>query len=270
MNTIQKFSIQCLVLYGQEVSKSSPSPMTDYYNRVVIFLTIIWNINSTVFCNVTPYSLVQVHWRSGVPHSLHLRCRRIRKAWKQQEACAILRNVGGLLPIYMLHPRDSHGFESSEYKLPAPVWPTFLPFLFLYRWVFSTGGSVCSHQITLVPRSRIFLPWGWRRDLPPKSQFTQDLHGATSQKTAFLVLKICFQSGANQCTKMSACYTELLTKEARGSVVDWDTMLQDGRSRVRFQMMLLNFSIDLTFQPQYGPGVCSASNRNEYQESSWG
>jgi hypothetical protein len=30
------------------------------------------------------------------------------------------------------------------------------------------------------------------------------------------------------------------------------------------------FSIYLTFQPHYGPGVDSASNRNEYQESSWG
>jgi hypothetical protein len=27
---------------------------------------------------------------------------------------------------------------------------------------------------------------------------------------------------------------------------------------------------DLSFQPHYGPGVDSASNRNEYKESSWG
>jgi hypothetical protein len=31
------------------------------------------------------------------------------------------------------------------------------------------------------------------------------------------------------------------------------------------------FFLQLTyFQPQYGPGVASASNRNEYRESSWG
>jgi hypothetical protein len=42
-------------------------------------------------------------------------------------------------------------------------------------------------------------------------------------------------------------------KETRGSVIGWGTMLQGGRSRVRFPM-----SLD------------SASNRNEYQESSWG
>jgi len=44
---------------------------------------------------------------------------------------------------------------------------------------------------------------------------------------------------------------------ARGSAVGWGTALQAGRSRVRFPMVSL---------PQYGPGVDSASNRNEYQE----
>jgi hypothetical protein len=35
-------------------------------------------------------------------------------------------------------------------------------------------------------------------------------------------------------------------------------------SRVRFF-----FQLTLSFQPHYGPGVESASNRNEYQESFW-
>jgi hypothetical protein len=43
-------------------------------------------------------------------------------------------------------------------------------------------------------------------------------------------------------------------------------MLQAGRSRVRFPMRSLDFTFDLIFQPHYGPGVDSASNRNEYQE----
>jgi hypothetical protein len=47
-------------------------------------------------------------------------------------------------------------------------------------------------------------------------------------------------------------------------------MLQAGRSRVRFPMRSLDFSIDLILPPHYGPGVDSASNRSEYQESSWG
>jgi hypothetical protein len=46
----------------------------------------------------------------------------------------------------------------------------------------------CSHLLTMVPRSRIFLPWRCRRYVPPKRQFTQDLHGATSQKTAFFIV----------------------------------------------------------------------------------
>jgi hypothetical protein len=45
-----------------------------------------------------------------------------------------------------------------------------------------------SHLLTLVPRSRIFISWRWRRLVPPKRRFTQHLHGATSQKTAFLIV----------------------------------------------------------------------------------
>jgi hypothetical protein len=52
---------------------------------------------------------------------------------------------------------------------------------------------------------------------------------------------------------------------ARGSVVGWGTMLQAGISRVRVPMRW-NFS---SFRPHYGPGVDSASNRNEYREPSW-
>jgi hypothetical protein len=47
-------------------------------------------------------------------------------------------------------------------------------------------------------------------------------------------------------------------------------MLQAGRSRFRFQMRLIHFSIDLTLPAALWPWVDSASNRNEYQESSWG
>jgi len=35
---------------------------------------------------------------------------------------------------------------------------------------------------------------------------------------------------------------------------------------VQFPMMSLEFFIDISFQPHYGPKVDSASNRNEYQE----
>jgi hypothetical protein len=58
---------------------------------------------------------------------------------------------------------------------------------------------------------------------------------------------------------------------ARGSVVCWGTVLQDGRSRVPFPMRLLDFfQFTQSFQPHYGLGVDSVSNGNEYQGSSWG
>jgi hypothetical protein len=45
------------------------------------------------------------------------------------------------------------------------------------------------HLLTLVPRSRIFLHWRWRWHVAPKSRFnSQDVHGATSQKTAFFIV----------------------------------------------------------------------------------
>jgi hypothetical protein len=46
--------------------------------------------------------------------------------------------------------------------------------------------------------------------------------------------------------------------------------LRVGRLRVRVPMKSLVFLIGLSIQPHYGPGVISASNRNEYQGSSWG
>jgi hypothetical protein len=39
-----------------------------------------------------------------------------------------------------------------------PIWSTLPPSLFLCSWLFPTGDSVCSHPLTLVPCSRIFLP----------------------------------------------------------------------------------------------------------------
>jgi hypothetical protein len=46
-------------------------------------------------------------------------------------------------------------------------------------------------------------------------------------------------------------------------------MLQAGRSRVRFPMRWIFFNLPNPSN-RYGSGVYSASNRNEYQESSWG
>jgi hypothetical protein len=59
---------------------------------------------------------------------------------------------------------------------------------------------------------------------------------------------------------------------ARGSIVgwgSWGTVLEAGRSRGRVPMRWF-FQFIKSFQPHFGPGVDSASNKNEYQESSWG
>ena len=53
---------------------------------------------------------------------------------------------------------------------------------------------------------------------------------------------------------------------------DWwhsgeSAVLQIGRSLIGFQMVSLEFSLTLSFRSHYGPGVDSASNRNEYQEN---
>ena len=51
----------------------------------------------------------------------------------------------------------------------------------------------------------------------------------------------------------------------------YGAVLQIGRSLVRSQLVSLEYFIDIkSFRSHYGPGVDSASNRNEYQEHSWG
>jgi len=46
-----------------------------------------------------------------------------------------------------------------------------------------------------------------------------------------------------------------------------DSVLQIGKSLVRSQLVSSEFFIDIkSFRSHYGPGVDSASNRNEYQE----
>jgi hypothetical protein len=82
-----------------------------------------------------------------------------------------------------------------RYKLTQNV--NFIVFKISLYWFLSTTYTWIRRLkfvLTLVPRSWIFLPWRWRRYVPPKYQFTQDLHGAISQKTAFFSCVFTFES----------------------------------------------------------------------------
>jgi hypothetical protein len=73
-----------------------------------------------------------------------------------------------------------------------------------------------SHLLTVVPCSRIFLPWRWRRYVPPKRRFTQYLYGATSQKTVFFIVtavktsNLIIQKTLPVCLKKCVCGRMLL------------------------------------------------------------
>jgi hypothetical protein len=53
------------------------------------------------------------------------------------------------------------------------------------RKIYEQGTSVSCWAPAHIGSSQIFLPWRWRRYVPPKRLFTQVLHGGTSQKMAF-------------------------------------------------------------------------------------
>jgi hypothetical protein len=102
-----------------------------------------------------------VNRRFGGTYRLHLQGRKIRERGTSVSS----------------HHTISTRRQIPEDGLKLSLYPSLF-FPVLLRHV-----SGCSHLLTLVPRSRIFLPWRWRRYVPPKRRFTQDLHGATSQKT---------------------------------------------------------------------------------------
>ena len=53
---------------------------------------------------------------------------------------------------------------------------------------------------------------------------------------------------------------------ACGGAVGWGTALQTGRLRFWFPMVSMELLFEIILLVHYGPGVDSASNRNEYQE----
>jgi hypothetical protein len=63
-----------------------------------------------------------------------------------------------------------------------------------------------------------------------------------------------FLNAETLCIFLTQCIYVLHIIVKINSVVGWGTILQAGRSRVRFPMRSLDFSIDLILQPHRGPG----------------
>jgi hypothetical protein len=100
--------------------------------------------------------------------------------------------LSGLQPASYSLSGPNLGLGKSCLHWSSPWFPAVTRNKFL-NYTSKLGKIQSIHNIpmspaTLVSRSRIFLPWRWRRYLPPKHRFTQDLQGATSQKTAFFIV----------------------------------------------------------------------------------
>jgi hypothetical protein len=83
------------------------------------------------------------------------------------------------------------------------VWNSLLSWIYIYIYIY----IVRSHLLTLVPRSRIFLPSRWWRYVPPKRRFTQGMHNATTKKTAFFNNTFYFNKSIAFVIKMSVLKT---------------------------------------------------------------
>jgi hypothetical protein len=158
----------------------------------MMYISSFMNVRFEAFAAVTMKNVVYwdvalcrscVNRRFGGTYRLHLQGRKIRE----------LQVTADWATRIFPHPAYTHPSATCCWPSPQtphlsplcciPMWHTVPLSLFLYSWLFLTDGSVCSHLLTLVHRSRIFLPWRWRRYVPPKRRLTQDLHSATSQKT---------------------------------------------------------------------------------------
>jgi hypothetical protein len=149
---------------------------------------------------VAPCRSCGLNWRFGGTYRFHLQDRKTRE--RGTSVSSWLQHTPPPPPdmiLYRLWPASCWRIStdpSPPLSIDFPCAPS--PFRFLYSWEFSTGALVYSHLLTLVPRSRIFLPWRWRRYVPPKCRFTHDLHSDTSQKTAFFIVTAVKTSNLNK------------------------------------------------------------------------
>jgi hypothetical protein len=84
-------------------------------------------------------------------------------------------------------------------------------------------------------------PWRWRRYVPPKCRTPSKLHRVTTQETTLFIF-IFWDVTPYSLTDNLLTYW--ISVEVCGGVVEWDTVRQAGRSRVRFPMTSLDFYSD--------------------------
>jgi hypothetical protein len=117
-----------------------------------------------------------MHFRSwySTPRRFYLsKFCRVSLSWRM---CYIFRQTGDK---FLLRESRDPMRTGHPFLLPSSPRITVIPAggLFLL--------ATCSHTGFLLAD---FRPWRWRWYLPPKRRFTQDLHGATSQKTSFFIV----------------------------------------------------------------------------------
>jgi hypothetical protein len=138
-------------------------------------------MKDAVFWDVAPFRS-RVNRRFGGTYNLNLQGRKIRERGT---------SVSRLRSVYREHvfteSLPSNGYTCHEMRSYTSISPYVVNKWRLLKHK-DNFISVCSHLLTLVPRSLICIPWRWRWYVPPKRRFTQDLHGATSQKTAFFFI----------------------------------------------------------------------------------
>jgi hypothetical protein len=153
--------------------------------------------------------------------------------------------------------------------------------------------------IALIISGEEYKLWSsWLRSFP-HPPFTSSLLGSkillgTLFSTLPLILEPKLHKHTKQQAKLSFCmFYNVLNRGQKDKRLNWKIanvprilstpnifylgyavayLVKAGRSRVRFSIRSLDFSFDLTnlSSRTMGPGVDSASNRNEYEESSWG
>ena len=97
------------------------------------------------------------------------------------------------------------------------------------------------------------------------SYMFHDTHGQFSQNSQMLNSTMCTSLTINSPKQTMNVRSVDRNSGARSSTVGWGTLLETGRTWVSFLMVNGIFHWQ-SFWLHYGPGVNSASNRNEYQE----